>query len=86
MREREEAEDEVLAVVGVELPVTFTSTVEQLGSQFVFLGALAGLVVLATAYSLVQQRVQLPIRRLVETDLPILGPLEVLARDGHGEE
>lgn len=55
----------VLAVVGVEMPATFQGTLEQLADQFRFLGALAGLVVLATAYWLIQQRVQLPIRRLV---------------------
>ena len=56
---------EVLAVVGVELPVTFGETVRGLWAQFSFLGALAGLVVLGTAYALIERRVQLPIRRLV---------------------
>ncbi|MGE0708865.1 MAG: ATP-binding protein [Planctomycetota bacterium] len=57
---------EVSAMVAVEVPADFTRAVEEVNNSFRFLGACAGLAVLAAAVFLVRQRVHLPIYRLVK--------------------
>lgn len=56
----------VIAMVGVEVPAEFDRAVEEVNNSFTFLGACAGLTVLAAAVLLVRQRVHLPVYRLVK--------------------
>ncbi|MBL4845214.1 MAG: PAS domain-containing protein [Planctomycetes bacterium] len=56
----------VIAMIGVEVPAEFDKAVEEVNNSFTFLGACAGLTVLAAAVLLVRQRVHLPVYRLVK--------------------
>ncbi|HBP17167.1 MAG TPA: hypothetical protein DEA08_05140 [Planctomycetes bacterium] len=58
--------DEVVAMVGVEVPAGFEREVREVNNSFIFLGACAGLTVLTAAVFLVRQRVHLPVYRLVK--------------------
>lgn len=58
--------DEVIAMVGVEVPAGFEDEVREVNNSFIFLGACAGLTVLTAAVFLVRQRVHLPVYRLVK--------------------